>query len=275
MFKRFWWVLLVMFPVGALGGLLVAAVVTYVMPKMYESEVTVEVRPRVQGSSLQEPVTITPQFFATEFEVIKSRNSLEKVVTALELPNRWMVDKETAIGILKGIINTQNIRGTDLISIQVRHTNKVDARDIAAEVANAYKEYRGKIQDREAQARLYELNKAVREQEDRVEEKRKILSTLVQTGGRDSPAYDDAKREFETEQEMLQVLKLKQMGETISRKTLNESVVIHESPVIAHMPVSPNVTLNLSLGTALGFLLSPLMALPLMWLLNRRKSHAA
>jgi hypothetical protein len=40
--------------------------------------------------------------------------------------------------------------------------------------------------------------------------------------------------------------------------------------------VMPNVMLNLLLGAGLGLLISPLMALPLMWLLNRaRPAHAA
>ena len=126
---------------------------------------------------------MTPQFFGTEFEKIKSRNSLEKVVENLELVNRWNVDKETALRILKGIVNTQNIRGTDLISIRVRHTNKVDARDITEEVANAYKAYRTEIESRDAERALHELNKAVRDQEDKVEERRKVLATIVRTKG--------------------------------------------------------------------------------------------
>ena len=168
-----------------------AAVITYVMPKKYESEATIEVKPRSAGMSpLGQMMSeasganrMTPQFFGTEFEKIKSRNSLEKVVENLELVNRWNVDKETALNILKGIVNTQNIRGTDLISIRVRHTNKVDARDIADEVAKAYKAYRNEIESREAERQLQELNKAVRDQEDKVEERRKVLATIVRTKG--------------------------------------------------------------------------------------------
>ncbi len=126
---------------------------------------------------------MTAQFFGTEFEKIKSSNSLAKVVENLELVNKWGVDKETAIRILKGIVNTQNIRGTDLISIRVRHTNKEDARDVTAEVAKAYKEYRTEIESRDADKGLYELNKAVRDQEDKVEERRKVLATIVRTKG--------------------------------------------------------------------------------------------
>ena len=389
-----------------------AAVITYVMPKKYESEATIEVKPRgggmkPLGAMMQESSgagAVTAQFFGTEFEKIKSRNSLMKVVDSLELVNRWNVDKETALRILKGIVSTQNIRGTDLISIRVRHTNKVDARDVTDEVAKAYRAYRAEIESGDAERQLHELNKAVRDQEDKVEERRKVLATIVRTkgiiykgtdsfygqsgvdedqgaknalqtfhqleqdkmqlesqissllkydsdqlmvyaGGLDLPDniirnlypqyqeakrqldslkinglgdrhptvlaavdqienmkrqldegvvnlrdilkaqldlatdrlksvevmkdetreeaikrgldaqdYVDAKREFETDQELLQTMKLKQMGETISVKIPNETVIVHDQPVISDSPVSPNVTLNLVLGAVVGLI---------------------
>lgn len=389
-----------------------AAVITYVMPKRFESTAVIEVKPRVAGMSpLGSAMTetsgagrMTPQFFGTEFEKIKSRNALAKVVENLQLVNRWNVDKEAALGILKGIVGTQNIRGTDLIAIRVRHTNKVDARDIAEEVARAYKEYRTEIETRDADRQLQELNKAVRDQEDKVEERRKVLATIVRNKGiiykgtdsfynqggvdedmgarsaleiyhnleqeklqlesqissllkydsdqlmvyasglnlpdniirtlypqyleakrqldslkinglgdrhptilvaidqienmkrqlnegvvnlratlqaqldlatnrlksvevmkdqsreeaikrgLDAQDYVDAKREFETDQQLLQTMKMKQMGETISRKIPGESVEMHDPPVISNSPVSPNVTLNLILGAVVGLI---------------------
>jgi uncharacterized protein involved in exopolysaccharide biosynthesis len=389
-----------------------AAVITYVMPKKFQSQAIIEVKPRQAGMSpLGESMTessgagrTTPQFFGTEFEKIKSRNSLSKVVENLQLVNRWNVDKESALGILKGIVGTQNIRGTDLISINVRHTNKVDARDIAEEVARAYKQYRNEIETRDADRQLQELNKAVRDQEDKVEERRKVLATIVRNKGiiykgadsfynqggvdedqgarsalqiyhdleqeklqlesqissllkydsdqlmvyagglnlpdniirtlypqyqeakrqldglkisglgdrhptvlvavdqienmkrqldegvvnlratlqaqldlatnrlksvevmkdesreeaikrgLDAQDYVDAKREFETDQQLLQTMKMKQMGETISRKIPGESVEVHDPPVISNSPVSPNVTLNLVLGAVVGLI---------------------
>ena len=389
-----------------------AAVITYVMPKKYESEATIEVKPRSAGMSPLGPQMsdvsgasrMTPQFFGTEFEKIKSRNSLEKVVEKLELINRWNVDKETALRILKGIVSTQNIRGTDLISIRVRHASKLDAKDVTQEVTRAYKSYRTEIESRDAERALHELNKAVRDQEDKVEERRKALSTIVrtkgiiykgtdsfygQTGvdedqgardalqtyhkleqekmqlesqissllkydsdqlmvyasgldlpdniirnlypiyldakrqldglkihglgdrhptvlaaidqissmkrnldegvvnlratlkaqldlatnrlvsvegmkdstredaikrGLDAQDYVDAKRDFETDQQLLQQMKIKLMGETISSKIPAESVEVHDQPVIADSPVSPNVTLNLVLGAVAGLI---------------------
>ena len=72
--------------------------------------------------------------------------------------------------------------------------------------------------------------------------------------GLDAQDYVDAKREFETDQDLLQTMKLKQMGETISRKIPGESVEVHDEPVISNSPVSPNVTLNLVLGAVVGLI---------------------
>ena len=388
-----------------------AAVITYVMPKKFESSATIEVKPRSSGSGPLgngfEPSSgtmMTPQFFGTEFEKIKSSKSLEKVVEKLELVNKWGVDKDTAVRILKGIVNTQNIRGTDLISITVRHTDKEDARNVTAEVARAYKAYRSEIENRDAEKALYELNKAVRDQEDKVEECRKVLATIVRTKsiiyegqgsyfgqsgldenqsarsamqlytqlenekiqlssqidtlekyssdqllayaaglqlpdnmirtlhpqyldakrqldtlkisglgdrhptilaatkqietlknqldegvvnlrailkaqlemttnrlkemkvkkddthedlikkGLDNQDYIDAKRDFETDQDLLQKLRLRQIGQVMTEKITQESIVIHEEPQISQSPVSPNVTLNLVLGAVVGLI---------------------
>jgi capsular exopolysaccharide synthesis family protein len=387
-----------------------AAVITYVMPKKYESTAEIEVKPRSPGMSplagdlgqSSRMSQITPQFFGTEFEKIKSTNSLNKVIDNLELLNKWSMDRESVIRILKGIVNTQNIRGTDLITISVRHENKEDAKDITSEVANSYKAYRIEIETREADKGLAELNKAVRDQEDKVEERRKVLANIVRTKGiiykgtdsfygqsgvdedqgarsaleafnrleqekmqlesqinsllkydsdqlmvyaagldlpdniiknmypqylevtrhldslkisglggnhptvlaaadqikamkrqlddgvvnlrqtlaaqrdmvtdrlknaeimkddsheeaikrgLDAQDYVDAKRDFETDQQLLQNLKLKQISESINRKMPDEGIVIHEEPLISQAPVSPNVTLNLALGAVVG-----------------------
>ena len=388
-----------------------AAVITYVMPKKFESEAVIEVKPRPAGGSIfgaqndfMAPAKqMTPQFFGTEFEKIKSRKALEKVVDNLNLTNRFSVDKETAIRILKGIVNTQNIRGTDLISIRVRHTDKVVARDVTDEVAKAYRAYRNEIETRDTENGLHELNKAVRDQEDKVEERRKLLATIVNTKGiiykgtdsfyqggvdedqgartalqefeklesdrmqlqsqisslmkydsdqlmayaaglnlpdnvirnllpqyqeamrhfetlkinglgdnhptvlaavkqiagmktqldegvvnlratlqaqldladnrlkevekrkdktredaikrgLDAQDYVDAKRDFETDQQLLQNMKLKQISAAITDKIPFQSVEVHDQPMISEGPVSPNVTLNLVLGAVVGLI---------------------
>lgn len=280
MFKRYWWILLVIAPVGMVCGFLIASVVTYVMPKEYESYATIEVKPHRSSTGGGYP-TMTPMFFRTEFEKIISRNSLTKVAENLDLPSRWGIDSERVLYLLREIVKTENIRGTDLISITVRHTDRESARDITAEVANVYKEYRMELQPEPFDKTVSELKNAFREQEDKVEERRKVLTKISRTGPmiyqesedskvRRTESYKDAKRDFETEQALLEQMKLSLLGEGLVTKSRFNSVVIHDYPVISNSPVSPNVTLNLVLGAVGGLLLSPFLALPLMWFLHRR-----
>lgn len=389
-----------------------AAVITYVMPKKYESEAVIEILPRVVtmsplGLDKTESLgtrTMTPQFFATELEKIKSRNSLEKVIDKLQLLNHWNVDNETALRILEGIVNTQNTRGTDMISIRVRFNDKKDAKDIAEEVVNAYQEYREEYEMGNAERAIGELKKAVQKQVDIVEECRKRLSVISKNkniifrGGQsifgNSPTEEgsevrsakiqyqeleneklqletqidsllkfntdeliastpglnlpdsiirtllpqyleakrnleslkiegrgdkhrkvlaakqqmddmkrqleegvvslrgtlkrqlelaterlkameikkdeeeakaidrglgtqdfmDAQRDFETEQELLNALKIKLVGESMSREIYSAPVQVHTPPVEGRAPVSPNVTLNLALGAVVGLI---------------------
>ena len=388
-----------------------ASVITFVMPKKYESYAKIEVKPRVPLMTVFRGMDessgyrgTTMNFFNTEFEKIKSRNSLMKVADNLGLANSWGMDREIVFRVLNGIVKTDNIRGTDLITISVRHADKDEARDIAAEVARAYRDYRSEIEGKEGDRALVELKKAVRTQEDTVEERRKVLANIVrakgiiyygpdsyyrQTGieddngdrnaietfnlletekmqlesmiqsllkyssdqlmvyasglqlpdnvvktlypkyleqktmfeglknqglgaqhptilaniqvlesmkkqldegvvelrdtlqaklelaearykraltskndkrteaikrGLDAQDYVDAKRDFESEQEMLQQMKLKLIGEEISDKMPYESIIVHDDPVSSQSPVSPNVTLNLILGAVIGLI---------------------
>ena len=183
MLRRWWWVFLVMFPLGLLIGLAASSVWVYVIPKIYEASSTIEVRPR-------DGTTQTSNFFATEFEVIKSRKSLAAVAEQLDLSKSWMISQDSAVQKLKTIIQAQNIRGTNLISISVRHTNKRDAAAIANAVTLNY------------------------------------------------------------------------------QQSFPERVVIHEEPIEPTTPVSPNVRLTLVIGSLLGLMLSPLLAIILIAILH-------
>ena len=268
-----------MMPIGTMAGFMLGAVVTYVMPKKYESSATLEVRPPVHKGF--PGARTNPAFLPTEMEKIKSRNTLVKTADALDLVNRWGMDRESVVSVLREIVQTLNIRGTDLIHIRVRHTNKEDARDIAAEVARAYRDYKMELESKSVEKGVNELKRAVRKQEDKVEERRRNLGKLI-TPDRSNPVhsdlekarlfqdYMDAKRDYETDLALLENMKLHLVTDGIGRNVSAGAVVVHEDPVISDSPVSPNVTLNLVIGAVGGFLFSPFLALPLMWMLNRR-----
>ncbi len=161
-----------------------ASVITYVMPEKYESTAVIQVKPRgkafesLDGGMGNRMAIMTPQFFGTEFEVIKSTNSLNRVIKKLELANKWEVTPEQALLMLENIVKTENKRGTDLISITARHTDKENARDIAVEVAEAYKEYRSELENESLNKGINELDRAVKIQEEETQEAYKELTTL-------------------------------------------------------------------------------------------------
>lgn len=264
-----------MAPIGMLAGFMLAAGVTYVMPKSYESTATIEIRPRARNAS---PTTSTPQFFSTEFEKIKSRNSLKKVVESLDLTEKWDMDEEQILQILRGKIMTENIRGTDLVSLKVRQTNREDARDIAASVANTYKEYRAELEGKSVEQSVSDLKRIFQEQEEKVEElkneversKGSLLHLTEEGSKKVAQELRDLMANLETEQSLLDQLKLELIAGELATTLSADSIIIHDDPVLAQSPISPNVTLNLVLGAIGGLLLSPFFALPLMWVLNRR-----
>lgn len=268
-----------MMPVGIFAGFFLAAVITYMTPKRYESHAVLEIKPPAISSLSGVPNRDLSKFSQTEFVKLKSRNTLLRVVESLDLPRKWAIDQGRALLILEEIVRTENISGTDLYSITVRHTNKEDARDIAAGVAYAYRDYRNELSSNNAERAIMELKKVVREHEDRVDESRKILTIISHNKGLDGGTdpvdaqdYADAKRDFEMAQGLLEQLKLKLIeGEMITWFTESGTVVVHDEPVIGDVPVSPNVSQNLALGAVGGLVVSPFFALPLMWVLGRGK----
>jgi capsular polysaccharide biosynthesis protein len=263
---------LAMVPVGAMAGLLIAAVITYVMPKMFESSAVIEITSRPKSSQGVSQGSTSSNHFGTELEVMKSRNILLRVTESLDLPNKWGMDRDSTVQILKSIIVVESIRETDLVSVKVRHTNKEDARDIAAEVVEAYKRYRMELESKSVEKMVNELK-----QEDTVEERRKVVPDLRH---RWKPALEnqdgtdlDAKRDFEIELGLLEQLKLRLITQEIEQGFSGDIIVVHEEPVISDITISPNVTLNLVRGLAAGTLISPFLALPLMALMNRRKGR--
>jgi len=244
-----------------------SAVITYVMPKKFESTAVVQVRPSAQLGQ-----NFTPQFFATEFEVIRAHQTLKLVTQRLGLTTQWNMTEEDAIAVLKGIVDAQNLRGTDLILIKVRHTSPEQARDIAKEVYEAYKKRREEKAREILADSLKEMEKAIVEQSQVIQTKQEKMREMLMDAGHS--AEDISKR---IEQEFARDAKLfDQSREQLAMDRLNSKLVslveLHEEPLVAQYPSSPNVTLNLILGATLGLLFGLLMALFVRLVFGRRIS---
>jgi capsular exopolysaccharide synthesis family protein len=165
-----------------------ALVLTYVMPKKYESRAVVQVRSN--DSKIQIMPGMPQQFgenqmtfLATEFEVIKSQKTLDEAIQKLQLMDHWNTDLESVRRRLRGIVEAEGMRGTSLIVIKVRTNDSKDAKAIAEQVADSYAKRRNQLMEEQNSQVIDELQKAVKVQEDTVEDKRQALQTIIRTEG--------------------------------------------------------------------------------------------
>lgn len=144
--------------------------------------------------------------------------------------------KKIVIGSISNLENSADRPATRNSDVPGAENDQKNARESSRHSA-------GEIQRHQAEeGRLLHLKEAVREQENKVEERRKVLSTIVRTKGviylgpeADQPGsyethekafkkslesqdYVDAKRDFETDQKLLQEMRLNLLKEQIQTK---------------------------------------------------------
>ena len=163
---------------------LTAAVITRVMPRKYSSTAVVQVNTPGQGFGSKIGLIESRQYFATQFEVISAAKTLKIVANSLDLENKWGREEDSVIAALKGMVQTKQRIGTDLIEITVLNIDREVAREVAAEVAIAYQNRRNQEEMRRAENQLDALDAEIEDQKDKVEDKRKVLDTIVRITGR-------------------------------------------------------------------------------------------
>ena len=162
----YWQVLRNRFPVILLAFFLVfmtALVIAYLRPSEYLGKVQLQVQREAnelevfrETGSIGDAGNQSPHmtFMQTQFEIIKSRRTLMLVINNLDLTQEFKVPNEQdAFIILKDKIDAENVRGTDLIDIEVYYTDSKFAADIANEVAQSYRVRRvDEMQERASRA---------------------------------------------------------------------------------------------------------------------------
>src|SRR3977135_3153278 len=146
-FLDYWRVIRVRWVLILLAFLLVvitAAVVTYFQPRESLSWVFVRVRapaenPRIFGPGDPNIPVHDPQLAPTVFQVIQRTGILYPVIEELKLQDKWTKDgsrpsREQAYQMLRGKLDVDEVRNTDLLQISVFSTNAQEAADIANKI---------------------------------------------------------------------------------------------------------------------------------------------
>lgn len=182
-------------------GLIAAALFTFFQPKVYEASTILQVRPSTPSFEISPELRssdgLSPAFFPTEFDLLKSQKTLDIVIDELDLLKHWHFDRDIVRQKLSENIHTKNIRGTDLIEIRVHATSPEDAQAITEKLTAAYTERRTELESQRTEQAIAELRDAVQKQEAVVEDKRKTLTTIIRSqeliyryGGATNPAAE-------------------------------------------------------------------------------------
>jgi len=131
-----------------------ATLVTFILPESYSSTAKIRVdrdSPDISLTDRAMPNGIYDAYFIqTEFETIRSRVVLERVIDQMDLNNAWgkkmnngqPLKTEETMTILKGKLQLAPVRNTMFLEITVYSESPREAADLANAVAGAYKDYR-------------------------------------------------------------------------------------------------------------------------------------
>ena len=180
----YWRVIRIRLPLIVLVFLLVVittGVVTYFLPRQYESSVTMQINQNDTYMKLFDDRGggrgFDPRFITTQFEIIQRKEILYPVIEALGLDQKWkklygIVGKEQTVFRLRRMIDVREIRNTELIQISVLDQDKNEASEIANRIAEEYQRRRIGEQQGTVNRSLVQLKDEVAKQSRRVDELR-------------------------------------------------------------------------------------------------------
>lgn len=176
---------------------------TFTMPKIYKAEARILVHQdflNVEVFGFQRPSsTYNPYFLRTQYEILKARPMLYKVIENLQLRELWgreynddgqPLTLDEAHGILEGSLNIEQYRDTSLIAIRVFREEPKEAARIANELATVYANQRLSLKRREIQDSISAMENELKKQqakvaqaEQEVEQLREDLGINILRGG--------------------------------------------------------------------------------------------
>jgi succinoglycan biosynthesis transport protein ExoP len=165
-----------------------ATVITYLLPSQYRGNVQLKINrtPREmklfkETSDRSDMFLPYSNFMQTQFEIIESRRTLERVIRKRDLVAKWNLQNETeAFYKLKRKINAQDVRGTDLINIEVYHNDPAMAAELAQDIAESYEEGRKEEEANAIKTTLETLKIQIQSQKDKTDASRVSMLDIME-----------------------------------------------------------------------------------------------
>ncbi len=163
-------------------------VVTYIMTPEYTSVTNFSIKPpgeKIQRSSDRNVSTIRlaeqgdAAWTETQYEILTSELTLSKVVESLDLVTEWGVSELTAINMLRSMILVTPHTSTNLVSVEVTHSDAHMAQKICAAIPEAYRRWRDEKELKDLYDAVRVRENEYMKQEDVVQGEREALSAYL------------------------------------------------------------------------------------------------
>lgn len=197
--------------------------------------------------------------------LLKSWNVVRPAVSSLDLVQRFMVDSDTAVGIVNQLTETSVDAESGLIRVEVTHTNKEVARDLATTLVTSLEDYEKSLVTAGIRKRLELAERELTAAEDEAEQKQEALARLIALRGNE--AHDPVARldldaaRVGWEHARTFALDTRTRVAAHQRELANPGtwVVMHTPPTISATPVEPEKSWTYfilsAIGTGLAFTL--------------------
>lgn len=211
----------------------------------------------------------------TEVEtLLKSSRLNETVVKNLELRNHWQVDSENALSIVLEATELKTDSRTGLIELKATHTNREDARNIAASIPASLNEYERKVAAANLTSRIEEAQMSATQVRDEAEIEKQALARLIQVRAdviADPVAQLDIDAARQTREGTLsRAIEYEQQIRQLKQELSNprDWVEVYTDPVIAQSPVGKKADESLGALIVRVLLIGLATALALPYLLE-------
>ncbi len=156
--------------------------VSQLLPKKYLGKVVMELQRYQAGESTSPEEAPSPTFIASQFKLITSEETLNRVIDKLELVKRWPEtrgSRDAAYSKLLDMVKTEDERGTDLVNISVLSTDRTEAAELANAIASSYAERRNAVERKRVDNTVVMLDLQKKEQMEKVEKSRAKMLELM------------------------------------------------------------------------------------------------
>jgi hypothetical protein len=259
--NRFWPALIITPPITMILGYLIAAMITCFMPTRFESTAIIEIVRQDSRMGLTDEIR---RLTDPEHLALTSYN--------LNLADRWGSDESSTIKMLADIVTTEQVPGSRRILIRASGMYPEDARDIVGALIHSSRLIHQGYDLETIKSTLHAFELEITNQEYLVyklgQEMREnttfLREPLTETAAESATRYEE-------ESTRLRNMRLRSITHPDSELDASQGgVVVHNPPLVAKFPYTPNVHLNQVIGILFGLILGIPIALGIMKLLHNR-----